>query len=106
MSVAKPDAGFSVEIAMARNRLIYAQSAGTVVVKSEYNKGGTWSGAVENLTKRWCPIFCWNNAKYKGNMELIGKGAIPVDESWDGNVSDYKSIVTIVPEQQVLPGYS
>ena len=51
LSVAKPDAGFHVGIAMMRNRYIYAQSSGTVVVHSDFKKGGTWTGAAENLEK-------------------------------------------------------
>ena len=42
LSAVKPDAGFNAGVAMMRNRYIYAQSSGTVIVKSDYNKGGTW----------------------------------------------------------------
>ena len=86
-SAVKPDAGFNAGVAMMRNRYIYAQSSGTVVVKSDYNKGGTWNGAIENLRHEWCSTFCWNNKEYAGNMALIQKGAIPIDETWDGNVT-------------------
>lgn len=85
LSVAKPDAGFNVGIAMMRNRYIYAQSSGTVVVRSEYNKGGTWAGAIENLKYRWCKEFCRNKQTYQGNKALIEKGAIPIDFDWDGD---------------------
>lgn len=86
LSVAKPDAGFNVGIAMMRNRYIYAQSSGTVVVRSDYSKGGTWAGATENLKHGWCKEFCWNKKSYHGNIALIEKGAIPIDELWDGNI--------------------
>lgn len=86
LSVTKPDAGFNAGIAMMRNRFIYAQSDGTVVVKADYNKGGTWNGAIDNLKHQYCPGFCWENNSYKGNMELIKNGAIAIDENWDGNV--------------------
>ena len=86
LSVVKPDAGFNVGIAMMRNRYIYAQSSGTVVVRSEYNKGGTWAGAIENLKYRWCKEFCWNKKTYPGNKALIERGAIPIDGNWDGDV--------------------
>ncbi len=89
LSVVKPDAGFNTGIAMMRNRYIYAQSAGTVVIKSDYNKGGTWTGAIENLKQGWCTEFCWDNKNYKGNQELIRRKAIPIDEDWDGNVEGY-----------------
>lgn len=87
LSVAKPDAGFSVGTAMMRNRYIYAQSQGTVVVRSDLNKGGTWAGAVDNLRHGWCPTFC-RDCSYPGNRELIRQGAIPIDESWSGDLAD------------------
>ena len=90
ISVAKPNAGFNVGIAMMRNRYIYAGSIGTVVVKAECGKGGTWNGATENLKNDWCPTFCWENASYEGNVALIEKGAISIDENWDANISSYK----------------
>jgi len=90
LSVAKPDSGFTTGIAMMRNKYIYAQSDGTVVVKADYNKGGTWSGALSNLDKQWCVTFCWNNAEYQGNTELINRGAIPIDDTWDGDIYKYE----------------
>ena len=47
LSEVKPDAGFNAGMAMARNKYIYAQSEATVVVRSDLNQGGTWSGATE-----------------------------------------------------------
>lgn len=85
LSVAKPDAGFNTGIAMMRNKYIYAQSDATLIVKSDYNKGGTWSGATENLRNRWALTLCRNHLSYPGNKALIEKGAIPVDDDWDGN---------------------
>ncbi len=92
LSVVKPDAGFNVGVAMMRNRYIYAQSSGTVVVRSEYDKGGTWTGATENLKYGWCAEFCRNQPSYKGNKALIDKGAVPIDESWDGDVEKEKPL--------------
>ena len=37
MTVSKPDAGFNVGMAMMRNRYIYAQSIGTVIIHSDLN---------------------------------------------------------------------
>ena len=31
----------------------------------------------------WTNTLCWNNHSYKGNMELIRRGAQPIDENWD-----------------------
>ena len=92
LSVAKPEGSFHVGMAMMRNRYIYAQSQATVVVRSDLNKGGTWTGAEENMKNHWCPCLCWSHP-YPGNQALIQKGAIPVDESWDGSI----------PEQPTAP---
>lgn len=42
LSLASPEAPFNLGVAMMRNRYIYAQSEGTIVVRADYNKGGTW----------------------------------------------------------------
>ena len=86
LSVVRPDAGFNVGIAMQRNRYIYAQSEATVVVRADLNKGGTWSGATENLRHSWCPTLCWEYP-YPGNKALIEKGAVAIDNTWDGSIS-------------------
>lgn len=87
ISVVKPDAGFNTGIAMMRNKYIYAQSEATIAIKSDYKKGGTWSGAVDNLKNRWCIGYCFNDSKQKGNQELIKLGAIPVRSDWDGDIN-------------------
>lgn len=86
LSVVRPDAGFNVGIAMQRNRYIYAQSEATVVVRADLNKGGTWSGATENLRHSWCPTLCWDYP-YPGNKALIEKGAVAIGNTWDGSIS-------------------
>lgn len=73
----KPDVGFSAARAMNRNKYIYASSYGTFVVASDYNKGGTWTGATEALKKEWTKVFVWNHKEYNGNQKLIEKGGIP-----------------------------
>ena len=65
LSATKPDAGFNVGFAMQRNKYIYAQAMGTVVVKSDYNKGGTWAGALENLKHKWSHLYCRKNTNIK-----------------------------------------
>lgn len=87
MSAVNPDSGFSVGNAMARNHYIYANAAGTVVVRADEQKGGTWAGACECLRQKLNPVFCWNRPDYKGNQELIKRGAIPIDEDWDCDLS-------------------
>lgn len=86
ISAVKPNAPWNVGNAMARNKYIYAQSQGTVVVKSDFNTGGTWSGATECLRNGWVPVYCWNNTEYKGNQALIEKGAVAIDNFWNCEV--------------------
>jgi len=83
MSAAKPDAGFHVGMAMMRNRYIYAQSVATLIVRSDLNKGGTWTGANENLKHNWCTTLC-RDCSTPGNRELIKMGAIPIGDDWNG----------------------
>ena len=79
----QPDSGFSVGAAMGRNKIIYGASDYSVVVSSDYQKGGTWAGAVETLTAGWCPVFVRSGTSVgPGNKGLINKGAFTfaVDE--------------------------
>jgi len=93
LSAVKPDAGFNVGNAMQRNKYIYTQSEATTVVKSNYNQGGTWNGAVENLKQGWVPEFCLKNENCLGNNELIKKGAILINENFDyANIKNKKII--------------
>lgn len=105
LSAAKPEAGFNVGMAMMRNKYIYAQSLGTIIVRSDKEKGGTWAGAIENLKNKWSHEYCWNNIEYKGNIELIKKGAIAIDENFDPNLSKVEMIKTEDPEQYTLFDY-
>jgi len=62
-----PDTGFSVGRAMNRNKFIYAAAHGAFVVSSDFGKGGTWTGAVENINNSWTKLFVWNGCVKKGN---------------------------------------
>lgn len=77
LSAVNPDARFSVYSAMDRNKYIYALSDYTVAVSSTSGKGGTWTGAVENMKKSWTPLFVRDGKNIpKGNIKLIELGAI------------------------------
>src|SRR6266850_1884325 len=77
----QPDSGFSIGAAMGRNKLIYGAADYSVVVSSDYQKGGTWSGAVETLAAGWCPVFVRSGENAPaGNRELINKGAQPLKD--------------------------
>lgn len=79
ISDVKPDAGFSAARAMNRNKYIYASSYGAFVVSSDYNKGGTWNGAVESIHNNLTKTLVWDNKNYAGNQKLIEKGGVPFD---------------------------
>jgi len=73
-----PIAGFNVGHAMQRNKLIYALADAALVVSSDYEKGGTWAGAVEQLEKlRLVPVYVRSNGETgKGLEALRRKGAL------------------------------
>ena len=72
-----PAARFHVGHAMQRNKLIYALADAALVVNSDYGKGGTWAGAVEQLKQRgFVPIYTRSNGEIgKGLEALRRKGA-------------------------------
>lgn len=73
-----PQSPFDVGFAMQRNKYIYCSSFLTVVVKSDYNKGGTWAGAKEAIKHKYTSVYVWDN-DYLGNQELIKLGANRID---------------------------
>jgi predicted Rossmann fold nucleotide-binding protein DprA/Smf involved in DNA uptake len=74
-----PSSGFNVGHAMQRNKLIYAFSDAALVVSSDYEKGGTWAGAVEQLEKlRLVPVYVRTPVEAsRGLKALKQKGALP-----------------------------
>jgi len=94
LSDVKPETGFSAARAMNRNKYIYASSYGTFVVCSDYNKGGTWSGATEAIRNEWSKVLAWDNKNYSGNQKLIEKGAVPYE------ITDDK-ILDVVTKKEV-----
>jgi predicted Rossmann fold nucleotide-binding protein DprA/Smf involved in DNA uptake len=74
-----PSAGFNVGHAMQRNKLIYALADAALVVNSDYEKGGTWAGAVEQLEKlRLVPVYVRSNGEIGRGLEALRhKGALP-----------------------------
>jgi len=67
-----PEGSFTPANAMERNKYVYLLSQKTVVVKSGI-KGGTWSGATENIKKNWVPLLVVENdsSNYEGNQKLL-----------------------------------
>lgn len=78
-SVVDPSSGWNTGNAMQRNKYIYALADHALIVASE-TKGGTWSGAIEQLDKfKFCPVMV--NASVlpsSGNKKLLQKGAKPL----------------------------
>jgi len=69
-----PQAGFNVGNAMQRNKLIYALADAALVVQSDYGKGGTWAGAIEQLEQlRLVPVYTLSNAQQDVALESLGK---------------------------------
>ncbi len=72
-----PAAGFNVGHAMQRNKVIYAFADAALVVTSDFEKGGTWTGAIEQLERlRFVPVFVRNGENVgRGNSALLQRGA-------------------------------
>ncbi len=74
-----PSLPFSVANAMGRNKIIYALADYALVVDSDFEKGGTWSGAVENLRQGFVPLFVRESPDSgPGNQQLIRRRAVPL----------------------------
>ena len=73
-----PDARFNVGNAMGRNKYIYALADFGLVVASEYQKGGTWAGAREELKRESArPVFVRDeDGVPDGNDALKKMGAL------------------------------
>ena len=104
-----PAAGFLVGHAMQRNKLIYALSDAALVVSSDYEKGGTWAGAVEQLDKlKLVPVYVRaNGGSGKGLEGLRERGAMPwpepnTPEAFEKTLDAAPSVKCDAPEQQTL----
>jgi DNA processing protein len=105
-----PAAGFNVGHAMQRNKLIYALSDAALVVTSDFEKGGTWAGAIEQLERlHFVPVFVRNGVNAgKGNSALLHRGGKPWPNPHSSNelgmalVAAAESVAT-EPKQDTLP---
>lgn len=69
-----PEATFSVGNAMGRNKFIYCLADRAIVIHSG-RVGGTWNGALDNLKKKWVPLWVKrSDDKQSGNSELVKQG--------------------------------
>jgi DNA processing protein len=104
-----PAAGFNVGNAMQRNKVIYALADAGLVVISDFEKGGTWAGAIEQLERfHFVPVFVRNgNNLGRGNAALIHHGGRPWPNPEDGAglarvLSAAVESVTAEPKQEAL----
>lgn len=87
-----PSAPFNVGAAMGRNRLIYTLSDYALVIASDFEKGGTWAGAIEALKAKWIPLFALQHDYMPlGNKKLIERGAISFPHPFQGHYSELKA---------------
>jgi predicted Rossmann fold nucleotide-binding protein DprA/Smf involved in DNA uptake len=76
-----PTAPFSAGNAMGRNKLIYASADVTLVVASDVDKGGTWTGATEALKHNYGTVGVWlGEGAGPGNKPLAERGAVGVTD--------------------------
>jgi predicted Rossmann fold nucleotide-binding protein DprA/Smf involved in DNA uptake len=74
-----PAAGFTPASAMGRNKIVYALSKTVVVVRSNLESGGTWSGATEALNRGYANVASWvGPGSASGNQRLVELGAQPI----------------------------
>jgi predicted Rossmann fold nucleotide-binding protein DprA/Smf involved in DNA uptake len=94
-----PSAGFNVGNAMRRNRLIYALADASLVVNSDFNKGGTWAGAIEQLDKlHMVPVYVRSAGETSAGLEALRKkGAVPWPEPQ--NVDELDQVFNTVPTE-------
>lgn len=104
-----PAAGFNVGHAMQRNKFIYALSDAALVVSADFEKGGTWEGAIEQLERlHFVPVFVRNgNNGGKGNRALIQRGGRTWPEPHNGNelteaMNKAVAEVAAEPQQETL----
>jgi len=79
-----PNARFHVGYAMRRNKVIYALADAALVVEASAGKGGTWTGAIEQLEKYGTPIYVRRSGNGSSGLDgLQARGARPWPEPAD-----------------------
>jgi predicted Rossmann fold nucleotide-binding protein DprA/Smf involved in DNA uptake len=100
-----PDARFQAGNAMSRNKHVYALADYALVVSSAFNKGGTWTGAVEALEReKTIPVFTRiQGGVPEGNCQLLKKGAKPFPEKpWNHLTSLLDDAIQVDAEMQTV----
>lgn len=81
------DEPFSIFRALRRNYAIHAWGEVTFAAQCSMEKGGTWDGSVQNLRKKWSPLYCLRDGS-PASIALEGMGAILIDI---GQLQDFHS---------------
>lgn len=93
LSTFHPKAPWKVELAMARNPIIYGLAHDIYVAESA-ESGGTWSGVKDGLRKgRTIYVRYPERDESNANLKLISLGAAPVDSL--GNLMEYSPEVPL-----------
>ena len=103
LSTFHPNAPWSVQLAMARNPVIYGLARDIYVAESS-DKGGTWSGVNDGLKKgRTIYVRIPGEKEKNANKKLIQKGAVPVDINGKPaeDYSDQQLKIDVVSEQEI-----
>lgn len=96
LSTFHPKSPWSVQLAMARNSIIYGLSSEIYVAESS-EKGGTWSGAMDGLKKgRTIYVRKTNPREKNANNILISKGGKAVDIT--GNLNTDETQIYLISE--------
>ena len=81
-----PSLRFTVAQAMQRNKVIYALAEAALVVNADFNRGGTWAGAVEQLKKYSVPLFVRSTGDPAEGLDALQqRGARPWPEPEDAD---------------------
>jgi DNA processing protein len=85
-----PSAGFNVGHAMQRNKIVYAVADAALVVSADFNKGGTWAGATEQLDKlHLVRVYVRSTGEASKGLEALRKkGAFPWPNPEDAEAFD------------------
>jgi DNA processing protein len=85
---------------MQRNKVIYALADAALVVSADFEKGGTWAGAAEQLQKlRFVPIYVRSTGEIgRGLQALTSMGAKP----WP-NPNSSDELVSVLDLTSTIP---
>ena len=104
LSVVHPEEHFKNYNAMERNKYIYSAAKYSLVVSSDYKKGGTWTGAIENYKKSWSKLIVRDTKENLplGNTKLLEmKNVIKLSEI-NNNISLKQYINSINYENPII----